>query len=282
MAVLDSAIASVVVRETTEQILLTPAADDPRLVEPYTKRAGAYFALGETNSARADYGSAARAVMSQGGSRLIKVPVERVRTRRLDPLHLLLCEPDPPLVEKGGPLFGLPLLSFYARTATSEIVNEVRAMSSAFRTGGVDTPADLTGLAVATYAGAFGLLAAGDKSSARALLKKLERVLDTVPEAVVPVRGGRRFLSGCAALAAIVGRDVSLFHQQAREASELRGEDDTPDLLLLGLAGLAMLETLPVVAEQVVPRELAIGGQTHRASEVALIDTLIAAWRTVD
>ncbi|MBT9555634.1 MAG: hypothetical protein IV100_06370 [Myxococcales bacterium] len=282
MPVLDPAIAPIVVRETTEQILLTPAADDPRLVEPYTKRAGAHFALGDAASARVDLGAAARAVMSQGGSRLIKTPVERVRTRRLDPLHLLLCEPEPRLVEKGGPLFGLPLLSYYARTAASEIVNEVRSMSSAFRNGAVETPADLTGLAVATYAGAFGLLAAGDKSSARALLKKLEKFLDVVPESVVPVRGGRRFLSGCAALAAIVGRDVSLFHQQARDASELRGEDDTPDLMLLGLVGLAMLETLPVVAEQVVPKEIIGAGQTHRATEVALVDALITAWGTVD
>lgn len=250
----------------TEAIVAVPAADDPRLYDVYLQRARAHWDLDhDANDVRSDLEMAARCARSQGGSRLLKLEATRLRTRRLDPLHLALCTPEPPFVESMAATFGLPLLAYYARTATNDVITEVRAMSSAFRTGAVDGPADTTGLAAASYAGALGLLASGDSHGARALLKKLERQLDDAPDSAAPPAAGKRLLHGCAVIAAIAARapesvQGSLAHLAAIPTEPL-------DLMLLGLVGAATLETIPLDVSSLglSPATAALAASVQRA-----------------
>lgn len=257
------------IREASEAIALVPAADDPRLYDLYLKRARARFAWGEgPDAVYADLCLAGRCAASQGGVRLLKFEPHRVRPRRLDPLHLSLLVPEPPLVERCAEVFGLPLLSFFAKTATSDVVNEVRALSSVFRTGALDGPADLQGLGVATYAAALGLIASGDKRAAGALLVRYDRSVDARGD-LEPPPAARRYLNGIECLSALKRRDVDGASSALNRVAAQGSPDEPLDLMVLGLVAVATLETVELPTADLGP-------------SAGVADAVLRAWAEVD
>ncbi len=257
------------IREATEAIALVPAPDDPRLYDVYLQRARARYALGvDAELVRRDLEATGRCAASQGGVRLLKFEANRVKVRRLEPLHLALLVPEPPLVERCGEAFGLPLLAYFARTASNDVVTEVRALSSAFRGPSVDTPADLLGLAVGTYSAVLGQLAAGDKKAASALLTRYDRAVDSCE--LTPPAPALRYLYGVECLAAIARRDSPGVALALGRVAARATADDAPDLMALGLLGLSTLETLDVSPE-------AFGAHAG-----PLASAVLRAWAEVD
>jgi hypothetical protein len=223
-----------------------PELNDPRLHNAFWDRACIRWALEyPVESVIADLRSSALCLEGQASIRLFKLEHHRLKTRRIDPLHLAALHPDPEFVERFGSEYGLPLAAWYADAATAELTSELSVISGYFqrrtnRSGELDSPKQMTGLAAATYSAAFGYLAAGDEGSAAVVLQMLARQSNALLAA--PPDAAKRYLRQSVALTAILQRDEDGLSNALKELlSDVKPGPRSPDLVIPALVGLAML-----------------------------------------
>jgi hypothetical protein len=278
-----------VVSRCTEHLKAYPDLIDPRYLATFVSRAQARYALGtDALSVVNDYRSAARCLDGQAKVRLYKLEKHRLKTRRLDPMHLSLLHAQPDVVERFGSDYGLPLATFYAAAGDADLSAEVRMMSPYFQARELATPADMVGLAAASYASALGSIMAGEEGTARAVLRLLAREGDALEEA--PPLAGRRYLLQCAALVDLLEENAASFVDNlvrlapyclgerekalARDPQLVRREGEGgPDLAIVALVGLAMLLNIEV---ELTPLQAVAPGL------VELADVVVAAWELVE
>jgi hypothetical protein len=189
----------------TRMLSQHPDVDDPRNYEIFLARARARWALGAAAPLVADdLRLAGRAVRREAGPRLHKLPPQRLKSRRLDPLHLALLCADPESTEQAGHDFGLNLVMVYAGAAGNEVAAEARVLSGFFASRRISGAADVVGLAAATYAATLGAIMRGDEREAVATLAAMnDGLADFKGE---PLASGKRYLLQCAFLADLLGR----------------------------------------------------------------------------
>ena len=245
-----------------EQLTLYPEISDPRNFEPFVGRGRARFALGAPIAdVLNDLRCAGICLRGQARVRLYKLDKSRLKSRRLEPMHLGLLHADAKAAEATGRDYGLPLMTVYAGAADPDLEAEVLPMSGYFRRRALSGPSDIVGLAAASYASALGSLMRGDDAEARGVLRILGAAADTLTGE--PPGAGKRYLLQCAALAALLGRRQdelsdhlvalvpwSLAEREAAAKADpdgvrLRGEG-APDPTIPALFGLASIMNVSV------------------------------------
>ncbi len=258
----DAAALEATIARSGELLTRFATVDDPRNFEPFLQRGRSRFALGAPISdVVLDLRLAARAFSHEIGVRLFKVEKHRLKLRRIDPIHLALLVPDPAFVERVAKDAGLPLMTVYAGAAERALEEEVLPMSPFFSARRLRGPADVTGLAAASYASALAALARGDDREARGVLRILAGAVNDL-ESEPPVVA-RRYLHLCAAVSAVVSRTPAVLVQELvalvpygiadREqalvtdrAGVIERGDGAPDLAIPALVALAALVNLEV------------------------------------
>ncbi len=239
-----------------------PEVSDPRNYEVFHARAEARYARGlPIREVVNDLRCSAICLQTTARVRLYKLEPHRLKTRRLDPMHLALLHPNPEIVETMGSDCGVPLMTYYAGTGSPDLEAEIELFSPYFRSRQLGGPKDVPGLAAMTYAAALGYLMIGDESATGAVLRVLGEAVETLDEP--PSDAGRRYLMQCAALADLLGRRAKEFsehligllpHTQSVEAKarsaagERAGTEGigAPDVVIPALAGLAALMNLDI------------------------------------
>lgn len=228
-----------------------PNQADPRLHTTYWDRGTTRWRLGyPVDQVIADLRNAAVCIDGEASIRLFKLEHHRLRTRRIDPLHLAALHPNPDMLERFGREYGLPLAVFYAGAATSTLESELGVISGYFsRRAKVQSgeserrlrsPSEMVGLAAATYAATFGYIAAGDAGSAAIALTMVSSASETLESP--PPEPARKYLRQCAALAAIHSRDADDLSQALPPlVSRTSKETGVIDLVVPAIVGLAML-----------------------------------------
>ena len=231
-----------------------PKLTDPRLHDVYLRRARLRWRVGfPTVGVLADLRSAAMCLDGEAAVRLYKLEPHRLRTRRIDPLHLAAVHPDPDMLERFGGDYGLPLATWYADAAAHSLEAELRVLSSVFgrarraahlqQAMQTTTPVEMVGLAAATYSAGFGYLAAGDTGSAAAVLTTLSQASNALDAA--PPEAAKRYLRQCAAVASLLAKDEAQFLDDVLAlVPDVTHGADAPDLVIPALIGLAMLNNV--------------------------------------
>jgi len=223
-----------------------PELSDPRLHSTFLTRARARWALGQSvEYVLADLRSSALCIEGQASIRLFKLEHHKLRSRRIEPLHLAALHPEPEFVESFGRDYGLPLAAWYADAASNDLDTELKVISGYFnrsqrRTDRIEAPHEMVGLAAATYAAAFGYLAAGDDGSASVVLRMIAQLSNELTTA--PPEPARRYLRQCASLAAIHRRDDGELTESLEGLlADVSHDATSPSLVIPALVGLAML-----------------------------------------
>lgn len=208
-----------------------------------------------------DLRMAALCLKDQAGPRLYKLEKHKLKSRRLDPLHLACTHADPELVEHMGGEYALPLMNYYAGQADRAVTEEVEIMSAWFRMRRMTSVHQLVGVAAATYAAVLGATMRGDEREARATLALLMEATEDIREE--PPAAGKRYMLQCAAVADIVERRASELsahlvklapYAAAEREKALSADADAvrteglgaPDLAIPALVGLALLVNVEV------------------------------------
>ena len=273
----------------SETLTVYPEVDDPRNFDAFHGRAEARYARGfPTRDVINDLRCAGICLKSTARVRFYKLEPHRLKTRRLDPMHLALLHADPELVEAMGSDYGLPLMTFYAGAGDPDLEAEVHLFSRYFRARRITGPGDVPGLAAMTYAAALGSLMRGDEAAAGAVLRVLSGAIDDLK--TEPPESGKRYLMQCAALADLLGRRTdelashlvallpytkkveSAAREAAGEAAVTEGRG-APDIVLPALTGLAALMNIDIDLAPLTERDPHHGAL---AAEVA------RAWQLVE
>ncbi len=227
-----------------------PILTDPRLHSVFWHRAKLRWARGDSvEVVLADLRSSALCLRGQADIRLFKLEPERLRSRRIDPLHLAALHPDPDVLETFGREYGLPLATWYAGAGSRPLEEELRVLSGFFsrlhppheqKNYEIRASTEMVGLSAATYAAAFGYLAAGDYGSAAVVLTMISALAESLD--TPPPDAAKRYLRQCSALAAIHGRDAdALSEALILLLNDVHHDANAPDLVIPALVGLAML-----------------------------------------
>ncbi len=249
------------IERVSHALLEAPDLEDPRNCDLFTVRAQARWARGlPAADVVDDLRMAGRILLREAGVRLHKLPPTRLKSRRLDPLHLALWHADPGAVERAGAAYGLDLMAVYAGAADPRTGAEARALSGYFASRRLGSVVDLIGLLAATYAAALAAMMRGDEKEAGAMLRLMN---EAVADAAEPPDAGKRYLLQCAVLADLLGRrddDASehlaalVPYALAERDKALRADPDAvrsrglgaPDLVIPALVGLATLMNVEI------------------------------------
>ena len=152
---------------------------DYRLFEDYLVRAqlryGAGFAAHEVLD---DLWSAARCVRFREELHLARVPVERFRLRRIQPLEVAILGGEQRLARQVAEGFGLPISTLAADMAPQALKDEIRYLTRYFD-GRLRDAMDLAGLAAAMYVGALSALVRGFDDEAMLAVRIFRQALKT-------------------------------------------------------------------------------------------------------
>ena len=250
------------IAEQSELLAVYPRIDDPRNFDAFLTRGQARWAAGDPVKPVADdLRCAGICLTGQARVRFYKMEPHRLRSRRIDPIHLALLHASPDHCEGMARDYGLPLMTVYADAANPDLEREVLPMSSYFRSQTFGSPADIAGFAAASYAAVLASLVRGDDAEAAGLLRLLGGGLDQVT--VEPPASAKRYLIQCEILADVLGRraeevggDLAAllpFAQADREralgadarAVQCRG-DGAPDTTVPALVALCSLVGLEI------------------------------------
>ncbi len=152
---------------------------DYRLFEDYMVRAqlryGAGFAAHEVLD---DLWSAGRCIRFREDLHLARVPVERFRVRRVQPLEVSILGGERRLARQVAEGFGLPIGPLAADMAPQALKDEVRYLTRYFD-GRLRDEMDLAGLAAAMYVGALSALVRGFDDEAMLAVRIFRQALHT-------------------------------------------------------------------------------------------------------
>lgn len=150
---------------------------DIRNAGPYVERAQAKFAAGfPAVEYIDDLWLASRCLHGHAELHFLKHAVEKVRTRRIEPLELAVLGGQTSVMLDIADQFGFPIMPVLAHTAPRETMNEAAHVSSFFSIERLEGLRDLVGLAAAIYSAAFASLIRG-------LFDEAELALDLLRDA---------------------------------------------------------------------------------------------------
>jgi len=162
------------VRSLDERLLTYADEIDIRNVGPFVERAQVRFALGfPPNEVIDDLWMASRCIDGRAELYFLKHPIERLRTRRIEPLELGLLGGQTSVMLKIAEDFGFPIMPVLAHTAPQEVRNEAAHCSTFFSIERLEGLRDLVGLAAAVYSASLAAIVRGVDDEANLALDVL-------------------------------------------------------------------------------------------------------------
>ena len=207
-----------------QRIGTTPEETDYRLHRDYQARAQLRFAAGHAADDIAhDLLWAARCLRFKEDLHFLKVPVERFRSRRIDPVELAAASGDALLAQHIADRYAMPLTTLVAGMADGALMAEARTVTRCFD-GPAKDEIDLAGLGAICWSAALSATVRGFEDEAamasRVLAKARSEAPDPLGDAPDPegplaryvalfgllqalhTADACRLISGCGALAA--------------------------------------------------------------------------------
>ncbi len=140
---------------------------DFRYAGAYIERSYARFALGQPLvDVIDDLWLASRCLRGRAELHLYRHPLERLRTRRIEPIEIGIIGGQADVMLEIATGYAFPLVKLLAHTATQEERNEGAHCSSFFSTERVQSLRDLVGLGAAVYSASLGAVIQGDYDEA--------------------------------------------------------------------------------------------------------------------
>ena len=174
------------IRTLDERLQVYADEIDIRNYGLYVDRAQARFAVGfPLMTIIDDFWLASRCLEGRAELHHLKHPVEKLRTRRIEPVELGLLGGQTTIMLSMAEHFAFPILPVLAHTAPQEVRNEAAHCSVFFSTERIEGLRDLVGLAAAVWSAGLGAIIRGADDEAKLALD----VVDTAAEAV-GVHGG--------------------------------------------------------------------------------------------
>jgi len=169
----------------------------------YLARAQLRFAAGfHPDEVHHDLLWAARCLRFQEHLHFIKVPAERFRSRRIDPVELGVGSGDMLLATQIAERYGLPLPLIVAHMADDDLMREVRTVTRLFD-GPPRDAIDVAGLAAVCWSAALGAAVRGFTDEAAMAVELVDRAVADSPfgrEDEGPLRRYRRLFAALRAL----------------------------------------------------------------------------------
>jgi hypothetical protein len=162
------------VRSLDERLQVYADEIDIRNTGPYVERAQVRFALGfPLNDVLDDFWMASRCLDGRADLHLLKHPLEKLRTRRIEPVELALLGGQTSIMLAVSEDFAFPIMPVLAHTASQEIRNEAAHCSSFFSIERLEGLRDLIGLAAAVWSAGLGAVIRGADDEANLALDVL-------------------------------------------------------------------------------------------------------------
>jgi hypothetical protein len=135
--------------------------NDYRLHRDYVARAQLRFAAGfDSGDVHHDLLWAARCLSFNEGLHFMKVPPERFRSRRIDPLELAAGSGDAQLARNVAERYGLPIATLLADLADEDVKREIRTVTRLFD-GPAEDALDVAGLGAIAYCAGLAAILRG-------------------------------------------------------------------------------------------------------------------------
>lgn len=151
-----------------ERLNRFPDPEDYRIAEDYLSRAFLLFAMGaSTVAVLDDMWSSSRCLRLKSSLHFIKLPTERLRSRRVDPVEIGLLGGERRGMKEIAYDYGIPITTLMADMARPALKSEVRLVTRYFDKLAVKGAVDLAGLGALAYSGALAAAIRGFDDESR-------------------------------------------------------------------------------------------------------------------
>lgn len=165
-----------------QRIDTTPEETDYRLQRDFQARAQLRFAAGfEADDIAHDLLWSARCLRFKEDLHFLKVPVQRFRSRRIDPVELAAASGDPLLAHQIAERYAMPLPTIVAGMADPAVMSEARTVTRCFD-GPAQDELDLAGLGAICWSGALGAAVRGFEDEAAMASRTLAKARADAPD----------------------------------------------------------------------------------------------------